>query len=199
MPNCIKRKYIIGLQDNLPPLQTKRGPICTPEWSTTWFIHSASTRVFNKRNAISVSLLVLKLSSWMCRPILDRVVHYKRSQSLLCITRVCIDSRVQMDQFFPIPSLVQLNSVFVGGSDLTCCSSLFTYKPPLSYFLWNMALDAIWLHAGISEREDTWTREEWLPSVGSQRSIFFNKYIHWMILFLLKERHYGYPTCFSNV
>lgn len=40
------------------------------------------------------------------------------------------------------PSLVQVNSVFVGGSDLTCCSSLFTCKIPLSYLIktWHLML-----------------------------------------------------------
>lgn len=44
----------------------------------------------------------------------------------------------------------------------------------------------------------TRTREEGLPSVGYQRSIFFNSLIlYFYFIFLLKERHYGYPTRFQ--
>lgn len=140
-----------------------------------------------------MSLLVLKLSSWMS--ILDLVVHYKRSQCL-CIPCVCVwTPECRWPSFFFSIHDPQLNSFFVGGAVAPHCSLV---KPFLSYFIWNTALDATWLHAGISEREDTWTREEGLPSVGYQRSVFFHRSIDYFFYFiLLKERHYGYPTRFQ--
>lgn len=137
-----------------------------------------------------VGLLVLKLSSWMC--ILDPVVHYKRSHCL-CIHHMCVFGLQSADD--PVSSSLShpqyswMVSLWGGVQQQQQIWPVAPHCSPffLSYFIWwNTALDATWLHAGISEREDTWTREEGFCPLLATRGLF--SFIHWFLCLFLTQR-----------